>query len=317
MAVERVYAPQRTAMNIEEILNASLTKSDKMRRLFDEGKTRKEVALLLGVGYGFVQNVYAKYNASRPLSGEGDFVFSRTFGIELEIVHGNKRQLRDAIRARGIACEIEGYNHSTRRHWKIVSDASVRGGYELVSPVLKGRDGLGEVKAVCAALSEVGALINKSCGFHAHFGTEDFKDSISVWRNLYINYATLEDDIDAFMPPSRRNNSYCASLKICRWREKMDAARTLVELEKAITKRSRYFKLNSQSYWRHGTVEFRQHSGTIEFDKIKNWLLFCARLVELSKRERLDCGGERALAKLLDRGLAAFYKQRKQKFERI
>lgn len=303
-------------MNIEEILNSNLTKSDKMRRLFDEGKTRKEVALLLGVGYGFVQNVYAKYFSNRPLSVEGGFVFSRSFGIELEIVHRNQRQLRDAIRSRGIACEIEGYNHSTRRYWKIVSDASVNGGYELVSPVLKGQSGLDEVKAVCEALSEVGALINKSCGFHAHFGTDDFKESISVWRNLYINYATLEEDIDAFMPPSRRRNTYCASLKVRGWREKMENARTLVELEKAITNRSRYFKLNSQSYWRHGTVEFRQHSGTIEFDKIRNWLLFCARLVELSKRERLGCGGERALAKLLDRGLAAFYKQRKQKFER-
>lgn len=30
-------------MNIEEILNSNLTKSDKMRRLFDEGKSRKEV----------------------------------------------------------------------------------------------------------------------------------------------------------------------------------------------------------------------------------------------------------------------------------
>lgn len=303
-------------MNIEEILNSNLTKSDKMRRLFDEGKTRKEVALLLGVGYGFVQNVYAKYFSNRPLSVEGGFVFSRSFGIELEIVHRNQRQLRDAIRSRGILCEIEGYNHSTRRYWKIVSDASVNGGYELVSPVLKGQSGLDEVKAVCEALSEVGALINKSCGFHAHFGTDDFKESISVWRNLYINYATLEEDIDAFMPPSRRRNTYCASLKVRGWHEKMENARTLVELEKAITKRSRYFKLNSQSYWRHGTVEFRQHSGTIEFDKIRNWLLFCARLVELSKRERLGCGGERALAKLLDRGLAAFYKQRKQKFER-
>ena len=307
---------KKTAMNIEEILNSNLTKSDKMRRLFDEGKTRKEVALLLGVGYGFVQNVYAKYNANRPLSREGGFVFSRSFGIELEIVHRNQRQLRDAIRSRGILCEIEGYNHSTRRYWKIVSDASVNGGYELVSPVLKGQSGLDEVKAVCEALSEVGALINKSCGFHAHFGTDDFKESVSVWRNLYINYATLEEDIDAFMPPSRRRNTYCASLKVRGWREKMENARTLVDLEKAITKRSRYFKLNSQSYWRHGTVEFRQHSGTIEFDKIRNWLLFCARLVELSKRERLGCGGERTLAKLLDRGLAAFYKQRKQKFER-
>lgn len=308
---------KKAAMNIEEILNSSLTKSDKMRRLFDEGKTRKEVALLLGVGYGFVQNVYAKYFSNRPLSSEGDFIFNRSFGIELEIIHGNKRQLREAIRSRGISCEIEGYNHSTRGHWKIVSDASVNGGYELVSPVLKGRRGLDEVKTVCEALAEVGAMINKSCGFHAHFGTEDFKDSISVWRNLYINYATLEEDIDAFMPPSRRQNTYCASLKVRGWREKMENARTLIELEKSITKRSRYFKLNSQSYWRHGTVEFRQHSGTVEFDKIKNWLIFCARMIELSKRERLSYGGERALAKLLDSELAAFYKQRKQKFERI
>lgn len=307
---------KKTAMNIEEILNSNLTKSDKMRRLFDEGKSRKEVALLLGVGYGFVQNVYAKYFSNRPLSPEGDFVFSRSFGIELEIIHNNKRELCDAVRSRGISCEIEGYNHSTRCHWKIVSDASVNGGYELVSPVLKGQRGLDEIKAVCEALAEVGALINKSCGFHAHFGTDDFKDSISVWRNLYINYATLEEDIDAFMPPSRRHNRYCSSLKVRNWREKMDSAQTLVDLERAVTNRSRYFKLNSQSYWRHGTVEFRQHSGTIEFDKIKNWLLFCARFVDFSKRERLDRGGECALEKFLDRGLADFYKQRKQKFER-
>ena len=303
-------------MNIEEILNSNLTKSDKMRRLFDEGKSRKEVALLLGVGYGFVQNVYAKYFSNRPLSQEGDFVFNRSFGIELEIIHNNKRELCDAIRARGVLCEIEGYNHSTRRHWKIVSDASVNGGYELVSPVLKDQRGLDEVKAVSEALAEVGAMINKSCGFHSHLGTDDFKESVSVWRNLYINYATLEEDIDAFMPPSRRHNRYCSSLKVRGWRSKMENAQTLVDLERAVTNRSRYFKLNSQSYWRHGTVEFRQHSGTIEFDKIKNWLLFCARFVDFSKREKLDRGGERALEKFLDRGLAAFYKQRKQKFER-
>lgn len=303
-------------MNIEDIINSTLSKSDKMRRLFDEGKTRKEVSLLLGVGYGFVQNVYAKYY-NRSLSPVCDFVFDRTFGIELEIVHSNKTKLRKAIISRGIACSIEGYNHITRRHWKIVTDASVHGGYELVSPVLKGAEGLNEVKLVCEALEEVGAIINKTCGFHAHFGTDDFKDTIKVWRNLYINYATLESDIDAFMPPSRRNNIYCKTLKVNNWKEKMQSAKTLVDLERVITGRNRYFKLNSQSYWRHGTVEFRQHSGTVEFDKIKNWLMFCARLIDLSKKEKLNSGGERALAKLLDNELANFYKQRKQKFERI
>ena len=306
-----------TTMTTEEIISSELSKSDKMRRLFDVGKTRKEVALLLGVGYGFVQNVYAKYFNNRPLPQVGDFIFNRTFGIELEIVHRNKTKLRDAIRHRGVACEIEGYNHNTRRHWKIVSDASVNGGYELVSPVLKGFDGLREVKLVCEALEKVSATVNKTCGFHAHFGTEDFREAIKVWRNLYINYATLESDIDAFMPPSRRHNFYCKTLKVTGWKAKMQAAQTLVELEQAITARNRYFKLNSQSYWRHGTVEFRQHSGTVEFEKIKNWLLFCARFIELSKKETLNNGGKRALAKLLDSKLASFYKQRKQKFERI
>lgn len=294
-----------TAWGSEERLTPALGIFLNLKRAVHSRENRFEL-LLKSVVIAALRNSTRgthKLAASARLHG-----FRSRFGIELEIVHRNQRQLRDAIRSRGIACEIEGYNHSTRCHWKIVSDASVNGGYELVSPVLKGQSGLDEVKAVCEALSEVGALINKSCGFHAHFGTDDFKESISVWRNLYINYATLEEDIDAFMPPSRRRNTYCASLKVRGWREKMENARTLVELEKAITKRNRYFKLNSQSYWRHGTVEFRQHSGTIEFDKIRNWLLFCARLVELSKRERLECGGERALAKLLDRGLAAFYK---------
>ena len=112
------------------------------------------------------------------------------------------------------------------------------------------------------------------------------------------------------------SSNKCASMKVSNWREKMDSAHNLEQLARSITGGSRYFKLNVQSYWRHGTVEFRQHSGTVEFGKIRNWLLFCARLVDFSKRERLDSGGERALAKLLDNELANFYKQRKEKFGR-
>ena len=47
---------------------------------------------------------------------------------------------------------------------------------------------------------------------------------------------------------------------------------------------SRYFKLNLQSYVKYGTVEFRHHSGTTTFSKVKNWILICARLVEYSKQ---------------------------------
>lgn len=34
----------------------------------------------------------------------------------------------------------------------------------------------------------------------------------------------------------------------------------------------RYHKLNLVSLWVHGTIEFRQHSGTVDADKAVNWI---------------------------------------------
>ena len=66
----------------------------------------------------------------------------RKFGIELELIGITREQAIAALTGVGIEVREEGYNHETRRHWKIVSDASVRGGFELVSPVLQGDAGL-------------------------------------------------------------------------------------------------------------------------------------------------------------------------------
>jgi hypothetical protein len=43
---------------------------------------------------------------------------------------------------------------------------------------------------------------------------------------------------------------------------------------------SRYMKLNCQSYEIHGTVEFRQHQGTTDGEKIVAWVVFTQMLVE-------------------------------------
>lgn len=69
---------------------------------------------------------------------------------------------------------------------------------------------------------------------------------------------------------------------------------------------SRYYKLNLQSFQRHGTVEFRQHGASTNFLKIKNWILICARLVEFSKQNILITD----LNQILDENLQEFFEDR-------
>jgi hypothetical protein len=37
----------------------------------------------------------------------------------------------------------------------------------------------------------------------------------------------------------------------------------------------KYYKLNLCSLNKYGTLEFRQHKGTLEFNEIQHWIKFC------------------------------------------
>lgn len=229
-------------------------------------------------------------------------------GSEADLV----RALNDLVRAlnlAGIITYSEGYNHETRRTWKLISDGSVYGsrlgqiGRELVSPPLHGSEGLRQLQVVCEVLQANGVKVNKTCGMHIHHNASDL--DLGAWKRLYQKYATHEGLIDAFMPESRRNSPYyCKSLRKGRdlnsLYKEVNRARTLDALEGVITEMSnwdtnrRYHKINMQSFYRHGTVEFRHHSGTIDFAKISNWLLLTQGLVENSVKFTCKIGNMRA-----------------------
>lgn len=276
-------------MSYQAILsNDSLNKTQKAKALFELGYSRRDVATWITNGnYGFAHNIWKKWNDLRvssivPLPFE--FTFQRTFGIELEIFGATRQMLISKLRAEGINVQDEAYNHTTRNHWKIVTDGSIRGehGNEIVSPVLRGMDGIEQIKKVCIALGKAGAQVNKTCGFHVHLGANDL--NLENMKALVRSYINLENPIDAIMPESRRgnSNSYCKNLtSVSGIDGKITNAANMTQLVNAFG--GRYFKLNLQSITRHGTVEFRQHSGTITFSKIKNWLLICARMVEYAR----------------------------------
>ncbi len=278
-------------MNPEQILNSNLSKAEKARRLYDAGFTRHQVADLICSGnYGWAHNIYKKHfgleTVRRAVVAAG---FNHKFGIELEAYNVCRHTLSAALNAAGILCHVEGYNHTTRNHWKIVGDGSLSGAnaFEIVSPVLQGEAGMIQAETVCRVLEAQGAKINKSCGFHVHFDARTF--SMADWKNLYSNYIALESEIDAMLPASRRNNQYCRSVSHrfpskAAATEALQAATTVQELSRIIAGSNRYMKLNAESYMRHGTVEFRQHSGTVEFQKVGSWVRICAAMIDKSKQ---------------------------------
>jgi hypothetical protein len=307
-------------MNYQEIINSNKNKTNKAKALFELGYTRRQVAdLVLGGNYGFAQNIYVKWVASTAqvmatgcseTSSPFAFLFNRTYGIEIEAFGIQRTVLGAALNAAGINCTVEQYNHTTRATWKLVTDSSINGqnGFELVSPVLSGAEGLAQLKKVCEVLKRLNAKINKSCGLHVHIGCGDL--SLTQVKNLIFNYATLEQHIDAAMPESRRSNSYCKSIS------------PIIETKKAAINRAsetnvlvstvcpqRYYKVNLQSLTRQQTIEFRQHSGSIEFDKISNWVLFCSRLVGISEIKRVN-----SFEEFCDTDLLTYLAARKQKF---
>lgn len=210
---------------------------------------------------------------------------SRKFGVELEMVGISREQALRALRLVGITVQGESYNHTLRDYWKIVPDGSVIGGFEIVSPILQGEAGLEQLRTVVTALDDMGGKVNRSCGYHVHFDASDL--NVEHLKAIVLRYAAHEQEIDSFMPRSRRgnNNTYCESVVSLAGDRHFQSARTLNAL--VDTQPGRYFKVNLQSYHVHGTVEFRQHSGTLNAPKAVNWVRLLDAFITETKR-RVD-----------------------------
>lgn len=221
---------------------------------------------------------------------------TRTFGIEIEAYNATMQAVRDALAAVGIPCNIESYNHRTPSAWKLVSDASLSGlpnSFELVSPVLSGSEGRETVRKVMDALVSIGVKVNRSCGLHVHMGISEL--TVKQVRNICKNYVRSETLLDQLMPASRRanNNHFCYG-----WTDKtvselfreMDAAQEIDGIAKVLkfepyygeTRADRYCKVNLTAFARQGTIEFRQHAGTVNAQKAIAWIDLLDAMIEKS-----------------------------------
>lgn len=208
-----------------------------------------------------------------------------TFGVEIECLVP-AAMVRACATRNAMPFQYEGYNHTDNSsYYKFVTDGSIRGEnpIECVSPVLSGKDGMKSLELCCKTLNEAGAQVNRSTGLHVHIGAQNLSDKAYI--NVFKNYQRLERVIDTFMARSRResNNQYCKSLQNI----ELSFCATKSDVYNAVYG-DRYYKLNACSYMRHKTIEFRQHQGSTDFEKISNWVNFCAKLVMWSKSNVLE-----------------------------
>jgi hypothetical protein len=230
-----------------------------------------------------------------------------TFGVEIECYMprnmGQRSLMADMI-SEGFQAVIGYYRDPVRPNvWKITQDGSLgdrRNGIEVVSPVLQGSEGIQQMRKMMKFLEEKGCTVRRQAGFHVHIGAEG--RDVNFFRNLIKLYGHYEGAIDSITSQTRRanNNSYCRSTKA----RVEDGARSLLiaaatnidELALAYAgsllnimpsypaqmenRLERFLKVNLAAFWRHTTVEFRQHQGTVDADKAEHWVRVCLRIYD-------------------------------------
>lgn len=202
---------------------------------------------------------------------------------------GNSVNIDERVR------DLNGFGHSTGRSWDVKTDSSC--GWEVASPALK-LDEEGdnaELKAVCAALTELRPKINHACGLHVWIDTRGM--DWSEIQSILALWARYEPYFYELMPPSRHNNRYCKPMRTCSWTDPRGEQGPNHQLatKRALTANNRqsftgendygqrfekYSSLNLSRWKDIGMIEIRLHSGTVDYIKIRNWAKLLLAIVQ-------------------------------------
>ena len=211
--------------------------------------------------------------------------------------------------------------------------------FEIAFPILSIDSSLSwyYVNKVLTLLVNNGCNVKKCCGVHVHVGLKPISTNITnddfttlsiekyrsnrtyvsqssssfddvldnaIIKDVVYRYAKHQLEINKIFPPSRTNNRFASGLDLC-----IDAIKqcdgSITSLMDAIqrngstNRRSKFFSVNLQSYSRYGTIEFRQHSATLETDKVKPFVMMLANMFNHSINNRLLANNSRIENRLL------------------
>ena len=259
----------------------------------------------------------------------------QTYGYELEVLktahknsedanHSLARFLTKVRGSGGWEAYYEGYNHNTRTHTKLVSDSSLtedEGGVEIVSPPLTGMKE--RRKWLSSVASKLDGLVrhDRSCSSHLHLGlkgpsdvwghdeTITWEQAKTIATKTSVLYTVFKDVFNSLVPRSRWYQTYTKPAT----RLLAEARHQITHLRKPQTEElwaeflydyardTRYYHVNINSLSRYGTVEFRQHAGSINEVKLDAWAQLCTAL--LTRAAHITHGEMKAVLQLQDEHL--------------
>jgi len=221
-----------------------------------------------------------------------------TFGCEIECMGPTgQHELRSAMRLAGLSAEREndyGYGHYDRGTWVIGTDCSIDTvrslrGFEIKSPILSGVEGLRAIRKVCRILTAKGFEVNKSCGLHVHVGIKNAAETFRGEEIIAIleRYNQHKSRIDLMLAKSRRSgeNEFCTDFdEVLENIAESRCSGFEMSLNEIAGYGEHYDAVSVQALQKYGTIEFRQHHGTVNGKKITNWVKFLLNHVEMARK---------------------------------
>lgn len=160
--------------------------------------------------------------------------------------------------------------------WKAEHDGSIGPGAgfidcEIVSPVLKGEDGLRQIQTVCKLLRQKQHKVTTKCGVHVHIGWGQNWPADALAR-LVTMTSYCEAGLYAITgTKARESGTYCRSVK--------QYGNPGAATERCRDNRYHILNLNNLATGEKRTVEFRVFSASLDPVKICGWVQVCVGLV--------------------------------------
>lgn len=203
---------------------------------------------------------------------------NRAFGVEIECYapdgYGDTYGYSDD----GVGWTEDFLSEKGFEYWAhlVAEDESLyERGVEIKSPILVGENGFKELKSVMTVLNEAQFDVNSTCGFHVHLDCPEYIDNPKLIIKTVKAWMRNQEIINNMVADNRLKSGHCPA-----WTED--------DLTELVTWLDEYNScdgtnrgtINVGALDIHGSIEIRQHEGTLNYEEAESWIKFCQAFID-------------------------------------